>query len=302
MTILRISIICILLAGCLFSQPNTAIVGINYVWNITPEPIAPGQILTLLVRGVRAPSTQAGTVPLPTELSGVKVVIEEPSRSYRTEAPILRIDQITCGNGLIYVCDVTAITIQVPTEIGGLTVGASFALRPVITIIEAGVVGYRTEFALSPVAVHVLGDCDVVLRRRAGSCSGASIVTHADGTLVSAANPATLGQELVLYVVGLGSTSPSVATGTVVGTPAPTAVNEVLLNFGANTVLATPVPDETWSRASFAGLVPGFVGLYQVNFRLPDEVPDLRQCLSANNLAIIIASRGSVDVAQICVK
>jgi hypothetical protein len=53
------------------------------------------------------------------------------------------------------------------------------------------------------------------------------------------------------------------------------------------------------------GLVPGFVGLYQVNFQLPAEVPpDISQCagfLGSVNTTVALAGSGSVDVGRICV-
>jgi uncharacterized protein (TIGR03437 family) len=40
-----------------------------------------------------------------------------------------------------------------------------------------------------------------------------SIVTHADGTLVSADSPAKSGETVVVYAFGLGQTTPAVKTG-----------------------------------------------------------------------------------------
>jgi uncharacterized protein (TIGR03437 family) len=95
---------------------------------------------------------------------------------------------------------------------------------------------------------------------------GALIAEHgADGSLITDASPAQPGEYVVGYLAGLGDTTVPVNTG------------------GA----APPYPGLAWagvpptltlSGASvpvqFAGLVPGLVGLYQLNFQVPLDQPD----------------------------
>ena len=84
-------------------------------------------------------------------------------------------------------------------------------------------------------------------------------VVHADGKLVSNANPAQAGEILTLYATGLGPTTPSVGFGQPFPQGAVALANapvEVLVNGKPSGVL-------------YAGGYPGAVDGYQVNFRLP---------------------------------
>ena len=97
----------------------------------------------------------------------------------------------------------------------------------------------------------------------AQSGSGPGVITDAPGTLIDTANPAQRGQVVIVYATGLGPTNPTVPTGeaTPFGTLA-RAVDGVTVTVGG-------VP----AAVDFAGLTPGFVGLYQVNVRIPDNAP-----------------------------
>src|ERR1035438_8166481 len=92
------------------------------------------------------------------------------------------------------------------------------------------------------------------------SGTGAAAAQRADLSALSDANPAARGEEVVLYATGLGK----VASGVVTGQPASgaaTTSNAVTVTIGGRAV----TPD-------YAGLTPGFVGLYQVNFRIPADL------------------------------
>jgi len=81
-------------------------------------------------------------------------------------------------------------------------------------------------------------------------------------------HPATAGDTVVMYVIGLGPTTPSVASGTASPNPAPT-VPQTRVCFGEHTVVTQP----PCTTAGFAGLTPGLVGLYQVNVTIPSGLP-----------------------------
>jgi uncharacterized protein (TIGR03437 family) len=96
------------------------------------------------------------------------------------------------------------------------------------------------------------------------SSGQAAIVKASDGSLVNAKNPATRDQDLVIFGTGLGTTT----GGTVAnGTPAPSSplavTAQVQVFFGDPTYSQSPMIVQ-WS-----GLVPGFIGVNQINIRVP---------------------------------
>ena len=94
-----------------------------------------------------------------------------------------------------------------------------------------------------------------------GDGKGAPIAVHASTGLVTAASPASRGEWLVLYANGLGPVNPSVASGAAPSGISVT-VNPVSVSVGG-------IDAEVY----YAGLAPGYVGLYQINFRVPPTAP-----------------------------
>ncbi len=86
--------------------------------------------------------------------------------------------------------------------------------------------------------------------------------TRGDGTLVTPANPASPGDLLVAYATGLGPTNKAVPTGQ--GTPTDTLYT--------TKYVPTMTIGSQMAAVSFSGLVPYFVGEYQVNFQVPQGV------------------------------
>jgi uncharacterized protein (TIGR03437 family) len=92
---------------------------------------------------------------------------------------------------------------------------------------------------------------------------GLVIAQHPDLSLVSATNPAAPGEFLVIYLAGLGKTDNPVVSG------------EATRASPLARPLDTPVLRLGGQRAGifFAGLTPGLVGLYQINFQVPENTP-----------------------------
>ncbi len=99
-----------------------------------------------------------------------------------------------------------------------------------------------------------------------------AIATRLDGSLITAAAPAQPGEILTLYATGLGDTIPPVIysnVATIAATLQNLAEFKVLLN---GTQLDS-------SLILYAGIAPGYAGLYQINVQLPKTVssnPDLQ--------------------------
>lgn len=92
----------------------------------------------------------------------------------------------------------------------------------------------------------------------------ATVVRADDDQLVTPTNPIHPGDTIVIYATGLGRTQPSVDAGM----PAPSsplagAIIAPTVSLGGATL-----------NVSYAGLVPGEVGVYQINATVPWQVPE----------------------------
>ena len=312
-------------------QTNT-IVGAGYV-NPAPVSVAPGQILSFFVDGVGSSLTQpvhASTGALPPTLAGITVTLQQGST---LPVPLMDVRPVSMCPGLSPAVfspacgTLTAVTVQIPYEVITL---CPLCLRPIafpppsLYVSENGKAG--TSIGLSPLAdqVHVLSSCDLILQ------SGDSVplsnttglpcppmVTHGDGTLVSASRPAKIGEELAAWAVGLGPTNPPAITGQPSSKGVPTAGTFYLdFSYQVNALPKKPFtgrPDVRPPQPLYTGLVPGFVGLYQVNFVVPPEpINGTPLCalpgtitpganVVQSNLTVSIGGGFSFDGAGICV-
>ena len=91
------------------------------------------------------------------------------------------------------------------------------------------------------------------------------IATHANGELCTPLKPAMPGEVIILYATGLGQTIPSLDTGQFARQA---AQMEQLAGFQ---VLINHLPLSAQSIL-YAGVTPGFAGLYQINLRLPETI------------------------------
>jgi uncharacterized protein (TIGR03437 family) len=96
----------------------------------------------------------------------------------------------------------------------------------------------------------------------ASFADGHLLAQHSDFTLVDSEHPAKPGEFLVMYLTGMGPTNPSVPTG------AAAPVSEPLARV---TMQPTVTVDGQSASVAYAGLTPGSVGLYQINFQVPEN-------------------------------
>jgi uncharacterized protein (TIGR03437 family) len=111
----------------------------------------------------------------------------------------------------------------------------------------------------APVDVPVMGQQPAVYT----SDGTQGVVVHnADFSLVTPAHPLVAGEFAFLYAAGLGDVTNRPATG------AAAPLVPLAAASGVSVTLAGTACD-----VQFAGLAPGFVGLYQVNFQVPRNAP-----------------------------
>lgn len=98
------------------------------------------------------------------------------------------------------------------------------------------------------------------------------VASHIDYTLVTRDAPARPGGWVILWATGLGAVTPPAAYGEIPVQAAPLQrmdTFQVLLD-------GTPAPPD---HVGYAGLAPGWGGLYQINLKIPDKTgptPEIR--------------------------
>jgi len=193
-------------------------------------PLAAGTIASLFGQGLAASTEGAISLPLPTTLaSGTQVLVASGTKA-AVAAPLF---YVSPGQ----------INFQMPFEVNDSTVTVS---------VTNGAPDVKSTVTLS-VATSSPG---VFSLNQSGG--GPGEILHADFSPVSVANPAAAGEVLLVYCTGLGAVNPPVASG--VASPTPPAIAATLPTV---TIQGTAAPVE------FAGLAPGFAGLYQINVKVP---------------------------------
>ncbi|GAB4358529.1 MAG: hypothetical protein OHK0021_02760 [Bryobacter sp.] len=94
---------------------------------------------------------------------------------------------------------------------------------------------------------------------------GWAAATHPDGRTVSAAAPAVPGEFIVVYGTAWGAVETSLQQQHI-------AASGALLRRWPDVRIHLGEREVLWPEVFYAGLTPGFAGLYQVNFRIPVDV------------------------------
>lgn len=128
---------------------------------------------------------------------------------------------------------------------------------------------------------------------------GVALARHAESyEWVTPEDPAAPGEEVIVYATGLGPTLPTVEYRRIPREPAEIASREDLTVW----LNEHPVPDED---ISYAGIMPGFPGIYEIRFRLPETLPSNPQVLlqigehtSLEQIRLAVAGDDSPDPEQ----
>lgn len=97
---------------------------------------------------------------------------------------------------------------------------------------------------------------------------GLAIAVRVDGSLVGQSAPARPGEIIILFATGLGETKNSIALRP--GEVARGASTLVDMEGFAVRLNGRAIPRD---HIFYAGLAPGFAGLYQINLRVPEDAP-----------------------------
>ena len=168
----------------------------------------------------------------------------------------------TLGGVTVYISGVAAGLFYVsPTQINFLIPSIFLPGQASVLVARDGVSGPSVPFTLHDAGPGLFQDAN-----------GNAIATHLDGSQITDAAPAHAGEWVVLYADGLGRTVPQALNYTPATEIAP------LLEMASFYVLIDGTA-ATQSEVYYAGLTPGYAGLYQVNLQLPDTVgpnPEIR--------------------------
>ncbi len=195
-------------------------------------PVAPGTLVSIFGTNLADTPQQAGELPLPTTLGGAQVLL-----AGRTLP-------------LLYVSD-TQINAQI-----GYDFPASANLQLILT--------RGNTYSIPQGLALAVTQPGVFTQDQSGQGAGIVVAARTDGTqfLIGKDKPVRPGDALVIYCSGLGPVDQQILSGA--GSPvSPLAMASNLVTVSLGGMDA---------QVFFAGLAPGFVGLYQVNAFVPSQV------------------------------
>jgi uncharacterized protein (TIGR03437 family) len=194
------------------------------------KPVAPGGLISIYGSNMAPSNMATSQMPLPTALAQSCLVVNGAL------APLLFVSG-------------SQVNAQLPGRVTG---------NATMTIHTPGGVSDNFNFSSTSNAPSVFQS-----GAPGASSRLATIVRASNGELVTPTNPIHPEDTVVIYLTGLGATSPAVDDGM----PAP--------DFPLAT--ATVIPNVSLGGKAlsvyWAGLVPGYVGLYQINATVPFGVP-----------------------------
>ena len=239
------------------APPQVAVGGVLNAASFSLQtPVAPGTIVSIFGTGFTdaAALLAAQGFPLPNELDGTWAMIGAET------VPLLAVVS-------------TQINAMLPFD---LVVDTSV---PIVVI--------RNNAISAPQPVGMVSSQPGVFSQsETGAGIGIVVIVHPDGSQAEAGggNAATAGDAVVIYCTGLGDATPRA----VAGFPVPPSP----LSYANDTVTATI--GGVNASVFFAGLSPGFTGLYQVNAMVPSGI-------APNPQAPLVLSQGGRTSATVTI-
>ncbi len=190
------------------------------------------------------------------------------------------------GSGLA-AADSSPSTVPLPTEFNGTSIIIGGLPAPLYFVSDSQVnaeipieLAANGQYAVvaqanGAIAVPEFVTLTLVAPGVAAYADGRMIAQHLDFTLVTPTSPAAPGEYLTMYLAGMGATNPSVPSGA--RTPFDT--------LSRVTAQATVTVNDKPSDVIFAGLTPGGIGLYQINFQIPSDT-------TTNTVNVLVKQNG----------
>lgn len=198
--------------------------------DFTPA-LAPGGLVTIFGEALSPVNLATQQMPLPSALGGSCLTVNG------VPMPVLFVSERQINAQLPYNVD-GHVTLVLRTP-GGVSDNYNLTLQPAApSVFRSGVAGPLVGLP--------------------------AIVRAANNMLVTPANPVRAGDEIVIYLTGMGRTSPAIEAGT----PAP-----------AQPLAEAIIPPEVslggvGLPVRYAGLTPGLAGVYQINAHVPWWAPE----------------------------
>jgi uncharacterized protein (TIGR03437 family) len=226
-------------------KPLISTGGVINIANYAHEAVSPGDIVAIFGSQLsNTTATNPGLPPLATTLGASQVLLNG------VPAPLYYVSPGQVNFQIPYSVTDT-VTVQVVN--GGIPGNAR----------SVGITSRAPRFLIWPASL---------------ASGGYAIAVNADGSLPLpsgtkvpgyTSHPAKPGDTIVIYGVGFGQTSPAAVEGAAANTsPLQTIPGTIPVTFGGG-FQGRP----TSGNASYVGLTPTAVGLYQVNIKLPDDIP-----------------------------
>jgi uncharacterized protein (TIGR03437 family) len=217
-------------------------------------PLAPGMIASLFGTGLASSTAVASGTPLLTTLGGASLQVEGVA------APLFFVSP-------------AQINFQVPWEVQGRT-SAALTLAAGGTSVTATVPIISTAPAVFSTNSTGRGQGAILLT------PGGEIAAARGSISGRATRPARRGEDISTYCIGLGPVSNTPRTGA----PAASSPLSQALTLPSVTIGTVPA-----TVISFAGLAPGFVGLYQVNVQIPQSAP------TGDAVSVVLSIGGTIS-------